>query len=497
MSRYPNIIIQCGLILVLLCACASDKSSNHWSSANFHLRPEAMRDAVVTIVNYGMDGEISGIGSGFFISKDGTLVTNYHVLEGAYQAKVKTRSGEIFAITDILAENQLVDLMKVRASIPAEKIRPLTIAQAPPAVTDRIYVIGSPMGLSQTISEGIIAAIRENGPLQATIFQITAPISSGSSGGPVLNAKGKVLGIVSFQSSSGQNLNFAVSAKALQTLVQKESPLSVAAWTIQNTRSQPVLAASLCQKGIKLNIQGSVQEALTYFKKATEADPKDPVAWMGLGSCYAGLERTEDAVHAYRYPTIINPENAEAHFVLALYYKVLENYTSAMDSLREVIRIEPEHRWAYFVMGQLMQKTGEYAKGIEYFQKALSLEPEDAATLQMLGISYGQNGEHQKAIEYLKRAIRSDPENAMAHFNIAVAYNKIEDVENELRSYLQAIRVNPRFARPHFQLGRTYAQQGKIEAALKQYEILKKIDPVAAERLFEDIYPDSTAYRQH
>jgi S1-C subfamily serine protease len=86
-------------------------------------------------------------------------------------------------------------------------------------VGDRVIVIGSPQGLENTMSDGILSAVREYETTR--LLQITAPISPGSSGGPVFNAAGKVIGIASFQFAKGQNLNFAIAAEHVQPLLEQ------------------------------------------------------------------------------------------------------------------------------------------------------------------------------------------------------------------------------------------------------------------------------------
>jgi S1-C subfamily serine protease len=93
--------------------------------------------------------------------------------------------------------------------IPEEKVDPLPVSPAPPRVGEKVVVIGTPLGLAQTVSDGIVSAIREV-PGFGKIIQMTAPISPGSSGSPVLNMKGEVVGVVTFLLVAGQNLNFAI-----------------------------------------------------------------------------------------------------------------------------------------------------------------------------------------------------------------------------------------------------------------------------------------------
>jgi S1-C subfamily serine protease len=128
--------------------------------------------AVATVITYDMDKNVSLQGSGFFVDNGGHLITNYHVLKGTHSAEVKTFDGNRYPIKSVVAENETTDLIKVQVDMPEGSVQWLEVSRALPAVAEHILVIGSPMGLEQTVSEGIVAAIRKI-PNVATVFQIS------------------------------------------------------------------------------------------------------------------------------------------------------------------------------------------------------------------------------------------------------------------------------------------------------------------------------------
>ena len=450
-----------------------------------------VQQSVVTVINYDLDGDVSSIGSGFFISESGVLVTNYHVLDGAYSASIKTVDGNQYPVAAVLAKNRLIDLIKVRVDIAGNRVTPIAIAREQPVVADRVFVVGSPMGFDRTVSEGIISAVREN-PAGGKVFQLTAPISRGSSGGPVLNLNGKAVGVVTFQVARGQNLNFAVSINALDVLSDETSQPSIAEWTIRNSKQGPALAAALCNKGSRLSIQGEYEEALTYFRKAAETSPDDPDAWYGLGSCYVGLNQPDAAIAAYNRPIERNPDNQMAHFVLAMYYKSIGQFEQVIPSLQEVIRIDPANLRAQFELGRAygaLERTGEQ---IDTFEEILDRQPNHIPTLLDLGATLGKIGRFDEAMALLTQAEGLEPGNELIYYNIGVTYNRMERPEAAIRAYTLAIRANPRMAAAHFNLGMTYLGQGRRKLALDQYEILRGLGSDTANKLFEKIYPEST-----
>jgi hypothetical protein len=172
------------------------------------------QQAVVTVIGYDENNKAIKFGTGFFIDTEGHLITNYHVLTDISSANVKAYNSKVYPIKGIVAENKAMDLIKISVVIPKDAYVPLNIGTEMPNIAERIMVIGSPMGLEHTVSEGIISAIRDVATI-GTIFQISAPISSGSSGSPVINSDGNVIGVASFQLLKGQNLNFAIPGKYL------------------------------------------------------------------------------------------------------------------------------------------------------------------------------------------------------------------------------------------------------------------------------------------
>ena len=171
--------------------------------------------AVITLNTYGLNGRPTGLGSGFFLP-DGRIATNRHVVENSSRVEAVTQDDRRLG-TATYAEavgGATADL----AILPRITNPPATLnlARALPEVGEAVVVIGAPEGLSNTVSTGIVSAIRRIDG--RTLVQISAPISHGSSGGPVLNMRGEVIGVSVSVLSEGQNLNFAVPVTELSRL---------------------------------------------------------------------------------------------------------------------------------------------------------------------------------------------------------------------------------------------------------------------------------------
>jgi len=162
--------------------------------------------STVTILTIGSTGDTLALGSGFFLAPGGVLVSNWHVMSGANRAVIVLADGSRYDRVTFIAGDPVVDvaLLRVRGgSFPV-----LPSSRVVPAVGTRIVVIGSPLGLAQTVSDGLVSGVRNLGGRDR--LQMSAPISPGSSGGPVLSPRGEVVAIATSSLVEGQQINFAV-----------------------------------------------------------------------------------------------------------------------------------------------------------------------------------------------------------------------------------------------------------------------------------------------
>ena len=166
--------------------------------------------SVVEIV--GQSFSSTSTGTGFFYDENGTIVTNYHVIENCFSAEITVASGEKYQVNSVLGYDTERDIAILSTS--CKKSIPLTIRTTPVKTGEEVYALGSSLGLTGTLSNGIVSAVQRE--VESNVYiQTTAPISQGNSGGPLVDAKGKVVGIVCASFIDGQNLNLAIPIAAL------------------------------------------------------------------------------------------------------------------------------------------------------------------------------------------------------------------------------------------------------------------------------------------
>jgi S1-C subfamily serine protease len=197
-----RIVLFCALVLLSISVAAQDKKDI----------PTIARDArgaVVSIVMSDKNGHAVAQGSGFLVSKDGVILTNYHVISEGSSAIVKFPDGAFYVVDGVLAFDKARDVAIIKAH--GANFRTLTLGNSDQVqVGEEVVAIGNPLSLESTVSNGIVSGNRTIEEEGGKFLQVTTPISPGSSGGPLFNMAGEVVGITTLYLKGGENLNFAI-----------------------------------------------------------------------------------------------------------------------------------------------------------------------------------------------------------------------------------------------------------------------------------------------
>lgn len=234
-QSFLNKIFAVGLLAVFICSPLHAQSARQLAQSTF--------PSVVLLVMQDANGQPVSLGSGFFVA-DGIIVTNLHVVRGTSSGQVKlVGQTRTYAIRGVVGINANADI--VLLEVPGANAPPLELSRGTDlAVGDVVYAVGNPEGLEGTFSQGIVSGLRGSGPDK--LLQITAPISPGSSGGPIINSRGEVVGVAVATFREGQNLNFAVPASYVVPLLKdvgKPRPLSSEAEVQSNAKTAPIFGS--------------------------------------------------------------------------------------------------------------------------------------------------------------------------------------------------------------------------------------------------------------
>jgi tetratricopeptide (TPR) repeat protein len=330
-----------------------------------------------------------------------------------------------------------------------------------------------------------VSAVREISGY-GKIIQITAPISPGSSGSPVVNMGGQVIGIATLQAAEGQSLNFAVpSERILQLKVNDlRSVSSLTAETLNNKRAA---AQSLYSQGVALLSRDDFARAVGFFEKAVEMDPNYPEAWYQLGFTYGVLGRHADALKASKLAAKMRPDWAQAYVNIGASSFALGQYKDAVDAYRQALRIEDSADTQY-ALGLTLNKLGRTDEEILSYRRAVGLRPDHANALEKLGLAYFKQKRYQDATQYFEQ-LRTYRPDAKTYNSLGESYFELGKTDDSLNAFNNALGYDPDFERARYNLGRTYIKQGNADMARVQYEILRNARSDWADKLYALIDP--------
>jgi len=210
-------------LLLAICMCCLVACEFQIEEKSFSEDTDAIEEAVKSVVKifcFDYDGNEVCTGSGFVLLKDDVIITNYHVIEDAYTCKILTEDEISYTVSNVLAYSVEKDIAILQLNKPTE----LTVFETGDSSTisrgANVTAIGSPLGLKNTVSQGILSGrIIGN---EFDILQFTAPISEGSSGGALFDDGGKVIGVTYASYIEGQNLNLAIPIELVTELYENE-----------------------------------------------------------------------------------------------------------------------------------------------------------------------------------------------------------------------------------------------------------------------------------
>jgi len=331
-----------------------------------------VKPAVVAIATYDANGEALMTGSGFFL-RPGQVVTNLHVIRGAVRAEIKTLDGKgkIFPVNGTLAVDEEGDLALLGVEMPLERTaRGTELAKDLPDEGETIFVIGNPLKLEGSVSDGIVSAVREV-PNSYRIIQITAPISHGNSGSPVFNLKGQVLGVVTVKVTNGQNINLAIAAARVAELtVGKLQPLSELA-----LKGKGDVAESLYRSGLDSLWLGNYDNAVGYFENAANKNPRRAEAWVQVGYCKVKQGKNLEAIRAYQQALQLKPADPEIHNKLGDAYYYSGRLREAIDSYTEAARLRPDWAETFYNLAIAYSESGNPSMAAQQARILQKLDP--------------------------------------------------------------------------------------------------------------------------
>lgn len=455
------------LILVLLII---------FSSSNYGYCAQKTVKEIINFAKYGTvvigvykNGQPLGHGSGFFIAKN-YIVTNYHVIAGSNDIRVKTYDKEEYKVKNIVALDESYDIAVLEITAPPKNIKVLTMADNLPEQGDDVLVIGAPLSLDYTVTKGIVTAIRDM-ERNGTCIQIDASISPGNSGGPVLNNNCEVIGIATFflpgdKYTPVQNLNFAVSVGYVKYIL--------------NMGYKKIATDESYKRALDYYKAAEDEKALPLLKPYADSHPDNADAWFYTGVCYYYTGKYENSMECLKHVVRLDKNDYVSYNYIALNLIKLKKYEEAIkycDKSLELISSGPNSASAYNNKGLCFYETKRYYDAIEYYKKALQCKPTSALFLNNMGLAYQALKEYENALSYYDKAIKVNPKDPEAYYNVGLLYYDDKQDDVAAKYFASAIKLDPYFSSAYYYMGNIYYYKKDYKTAREFYEKTIDIDP--------------------
>ena len=403
------------------------------------------------------NGKTLGFGSGFFVGQS-QIATNFHVIEGAAKGTAKPVGKYTkYTIEGISATDKKNDLALLKVT--AFGVEPLLLGDSDTVkIRETVYVAGNPRGLEGTFSDGIISSLRNRYTRKR--IRMTAPISPGSSGGPVLNGNGKVIGVSFMTIEGGQNLNFAIPSNYLKVLMARSEPATPLA-----QRNQSISAETYFIRGQVNRTLGNYSEAIAAYTEAILLKPDDAAAYGNRGIVKYALGKHFAATTDYDKAILLKPDDAAAYGNRGIAKSDLGKHFAAIADFDAAILLKPNNAAAYGNRGVAKRRLGKHFAAIVDFDTAILLKPDDAYAYINRGVAKANLGKHSAAIVDFDTAILLKPDYAIAYVNRGSAKADLGAYIASIKDYDEAIFLKPDDAGAYYNRGRAKVLLGRTRRA--------------------------------
>ena len=396
-------------------------------------------------------GKSGSLGTAFTVSADGKLVTNFHVIEGKDRLTAKSQNGGLFLVKSVLAIDKEHDLALLQ--IEARNLPFLELGDSASINSGAgVVVIGNPIGLEASVTQGIISAKRVIDS-QGEILQISAAISPGSSGSPVFNAQGKVVGVATFKLVKGESLNFAIPSSHVASLLSR--PANAADTKSSSTSSRVT--------GLR---KGSREQDETVLNDQRFKDAKNS-------------EKNEDYVALLRSARILVgefQESALAERMLSDAYFYMEMKKDCLEHARIALDLDPKSARAWNNLAIALRTADDENGAVSAYEEALKLAPDDAKVLAeyaAITASSRPSGAESAARHALKLLLESkglDAETTIypPYAAVAHAFMRLGKADDAYRAAIEGVKKMPNWRR-------SWESLASAAIATKQFDAVPNI----------------------
>ncbi len=470
-----TVLLVAGLMLASPAFAQQVKEDGGYELANY-LTPQKIAkkalEATVLLVMVDANGQPIDEGSGFFV-RSNLIATNNHVIHKAADGFVKRIGDDTeFDIEGVIATDTKHNLAILRVS--GSSIMPLPLGDSDSVkIGDVVHVADNPEGYKGTFSGVITSGILGSDADNDKLLQIAATISPCSSGGPVLNSSGKVIGVAVSSVMAEQNLNSVVPSNYLDLLLNSAGKHSLKPLS---EGKQPKSPESCFSSGIARHKLGQYEAAISDFDTAIRLSPDDADTYLNRGYAKGELGQYDAAISDYDTVIRLKPDYADAYLNRGVAKGKLGRYDAAISDFDAAIQLKPDFAKAYVNRGGAKGSLGQYEAAISDFDTAIRLSPDDADAYLNRGSAKGGLGQHFAAISDFDAAIRLRPDFAEAYLNRGIAKGKLGQYEAAKADFDAALRLKPDFTEAYYNRGVAKRKLGQYDAAEADFDTAKRLN---------------------
>lgn len=378
-------------------------------------------------------------GSGVVVGTN-QVVTDCHVVKELAKEGKSTlvrKSGSTFKATLQYADPDR-DLCQL--NVPHLRGTPITLGSAGKIrAGQHIHAISVSGGHELVLREGVVSNTRPHGGSQ--YMHVSVAVPSGSSGGALVDDRGRLIGLLSLQSLERQNFTFALPVEWIGELSKRAQPVQAIT---------TITGLDWLNRAMALEKKADWQMLLRFAQQEVKRDPANAAAWYSVGVASTHLKQYTQAVHAYREAIRNQAEYDEAWHKLGVAYASLKEYDHAIHAYRDALRIQPENAEVWYDLGNTHYELKHYAHAIHAYREALRIHPENSGAWFNLGSTYDNLNLHGEAALAYQETVRIQPENADAWYNLGVNYALLNE-RGKMRGIYHALRkLDPARAERYF-----------------------------------------------